>query len=158
MVSISLFPGRYVQGLGALSRLGQACAGMGRKAFVIALPYSWQHLLPAVMAVLKEQCGVLASLFLTDKAPALIEQVYGFCQAVGLPTTLSDLGLEEVADQELRRVAEKACAPGETMHKEPYETSPEVVVDAIKAADARGRRGRRPGFHDQPGKTCERLL
>ncbi|MBU1156667.1 MAG: glycerol dehydrogenase [Proteobacteria bacterium] len=87
--------------------------------------------------------GVLASLFLTDKSPALMEQVYGFCQAVGLPTTLADLGLEEVTDQELRRVAEKACAPGETMHNEPCETSPAVVVDAIKAADAWGKHRRR---------------
>ena len=87
--------------------------------------------------------GVLASLFLTDKPPALMEQVYGFCQAIGLPTTLADLGLAEVTDQELRRVAEKACAPGETMHNEPCEISPEVVVDAIKAADEWGRRLRR---------------
>lgn len=83
--------------------------------------------------------GVLASLFLTDKAPAIMEQVYGFCQAVGLPTTLGGLGLTEVTDQEIRRVAEKACATGETMHNEPCETSPGVVVDAIKAADAWGR-------------------
>ncbi len=84
--------------------------------------------------------GVLASLFLTAQAPALMDQVYGFCEAIGLPTTLADLGLPEVSDGELGRVAAKACAPGETMHNEPCETSPEVVVDMLKAADAWGRR------------------
>lgn len=84
--------------------------------------------------------GVLVSLFLTDKHPALMDQVYGFCESVGLPTTLADLGLEGVTDQELRQVAEKACAPGESMRNEPCETSPAVVLDMIKAADAWGRR------------------
>lgn len=83
--------------------------------------------------------GVLASLFLTDKHPSLMDQVYGFCESVGLPTTLADLGLAGVTDQELRQVAEKACAPGESMHNEPFETSPGVVVDMLKAADAWGR-------------------
>ncbi|MFH1034519.1 MAG: glycerol dehydrogenase [Pseudomonadota bacterium] len=86
--------------------------------------------------------GVLVSLFLTDKHPSVMEQVYGFCQSVGLPTTLADLGLEAVTDQDLRLVAEKACAAGETMHNEPFETSPTVVVDMIRAADAWGRRMR----------------
>ncbi|MBI4799522.1 MAG: glycerol dehydrogenase [Desulfarculus sp.] len=83
--------------------------------------------------------GTLASLFLTDKPPAVVDQVYDFCQSVGLPTTLAGLGLEGVTDQDLRQVAEKACAPGESMHNEPCETSPAVVLDAIKAADAWGR-------------------
>jgi glycerol dehydrogenase len=86
--------------------------------------------------------GVLASLFLTDQPPAIMERVYGFCESIGLPTTLAGLGLEDATDQDLRRVAEKACAPGETMHNEPCETSPELVADAIKAADAWGRRRR----------------
>jgi glycerol dehydrogenase len=84
--------------------------------------------------------GTLVSLFLTDKHPSVMDQVYGFCQSVGLPTTLADLGLEGVTDQDLHRVAEKACAAGESMHNEPFETSPAVVVDMIKAADAWGRR------------------
>jgi glycerol dehydrogenase len=84
--------------------------------------------------------GVLVSLFLTDKHPSVMDQVYGFCEAIGLPTTLADLGLAGVADPDLLRVAEKACADGETMHNEPFETSPAVVADMIKAADAWGRR------------------
>jgi glycerol dehydrogenase len=83
--------------------------------------------------------GVLASLFLTDKEPSVMDQVYGFCESLGLPTTLADLGLEGVTDQDLGRVADKACAPEESMHNEPFETTNEAVRDAIKAADAWGR-------------------
>ena len=82
--------------------------------------------------------GVLASLFLTDKPPSLMQEVYGFCESMGLPTTLADLDLAGVTDEDLMRVAEKALQPGESMHNEPFETSREAVVDAIKAANAWG--------------------
>jgi len=84
--------------------------------------------------------GVLASLFLTDKPLALIDEVYALCAALGLPTTFADLGLEGVTDPELRLVAEKACAPEESIHNEPVEISPALVLAALKAADAEGRR------------------
>ncbi|MDD3828646.1 MAG: glycerol dehydrogenase, partial [Anaerolineae bacterium] len=37
------------------------------------------------------------------------------------------------------RVAEAACAEGETIHNEPAPITPEKVVAALKAADAEGR-------------------
>jgi glycerol dehydrogenase len=83
--------------------------------------------------------GALVSLFLTDKPPSVMDQVYDFCESIGLPTTLAELGLKGVAEQDLRQVAEKACAAGESMHNEPWEASPAVVLDMIKAADAWGR-------------------
>ncbi len=87
--------------------------------------------------------GVLASLFLTDKPLALMDEVYDLCGALGLPTTLADLGLGGVEDQDLRRVAEKTCAPEECIHNEPFEISPNLVLSALKAADAEGRRRKR---------------
>ncbi|MBI9074366.1 MAG: glycerol dehydrogenase [Desulfatibacillum sp.] len=83
--------------------------------------------------------GVLVSLFLTDKHPTVMDEIYGFCESIGLPTTLTDLGIEGVTDQDLFQVAEKACASEESMYNEPFETSPEVIVDMIKAADAWGK-------------------
>ncbi|MFH1059579.1 MAG: glycerol dehydrogenase [Pseudomonadota bacterium] len=83
--------------------------------------------------------GALAALFLTDRPPALIEEVYDFCAAVGLPTTLAGLGLAGVSDAQLMQVARKACAPEDTLHNEPHAVSPALVMDAIKAADAWGR-------------------
>jgi glycerol dehydrogenase len=83
--------------------------------------------------------GTLASLFLTDKEPALIREVYAFCESVGLPTTLAGLGLAAVSDADLLAVAQKACAPEESIHNEPFEITPERVADALKTADAWGR-------------------
>ncbi len=97
--------------------------------------------------------GTLVSLFLTDKHPSVMDQVYGFCESVGLPTTLADLGLDGVTDQDLGRVAEKACAAGESMHNEPFETSPVVVADMIKAADAWGRNRKRISRAQPPSQA-----
>ncbi len=121
-----------------LSGLGFESAGLAAAHSIhngfTALPQTKAHYHGEKVAF-----GVLASLFLTDKHPSLMDQVYGFCESIGLPTTLAGLGLQGVTDQDLRQVAEKACAAGESMHNEPFETSPGVVMDMIKAADAWGR-------------------
>jgi glycerol dehydrogenase len=88
----------------------------------------------------KVTIGVLASLFLTDKPADLIDEVYTLCESVGLPTTLGEIGLGEVSDEELMVVAKAACAEGETIHHEPMPVTPEMVFAALKAADAEGRR------------------
>lgn len=88
----------------------------------------------------KVAIGVLASLFLTDKPAGLINEVYTFCEDVGLPTTLAQIGLGAVTDEELMIVAERACAEGETIYNEPMPVDPQKVFAALKAADAEGRR------------------
>lgn len=82
--------------------------------------------------------GTLASLFLTDKPSELIDVVYSFCKAVGLPTTFAGIGLESVTDGELMLAARAACAEGETIHNEPIPVTPESVVSALKAANNEG--------------------
>jgi glycerol dehydrogenase len=88
----------------------------------------------------KVAIGVLAALFLTDKRKDMIDEVYGFCESVGLPTTLDDIGLANVSDADLELVARTACAPGETIHNEPADVKPETVLWALKTADREGRR------------------
>lgn len=83
--------------------------------------------------------GTLAMLMLTDRDPELISTVYTFCESVGLPTTLAQLGLAQVTDDDLLKVAQAACQPGETIHNEPFEIRPDVVLAALRAADAYGR-------------------
>lgn len=82
--------------------------------------------------------GVLAGLQLTDAAPKESEVVFSFCEAVGLPTTLADIGLGNCDRSRLMLVAEKACAPGEYIHHEAGQITPENVFHAILAADAIG--------------------
>jgi glycerol dehydrogenase len=88
----------------------------------------------------KVTIGVLASLFLTDEPVARIDRVYDFCLDVGLPVTLSDIGLGDAGDEILAQVAQASCAPGETIHNEPHEVSPETVVWALKMANAEGQK------------------
>jgi glycerol dehydrogenase len=87
----------------------------------------------------KVAIGVLAGLFLADRPRALIEEIFNFCETVGLPTTLAAIGLEGVTDDQLQIVAARACAEGETIHHEPLPVSPDSVFAALKAADAYGK-------------------
>lgn len=88
----------------------------------------------------KVAIGTQALLFLTRRPPETVAQVYAFCEAIGLPTTLADIGLTAPSDADLMKVAELACAPGETIFNAPAEVTPQKVFEAIKAADAHGRR------------------
>lgn len=82
--------------------------------------------------------GVLAGLHLT-KAVADMDTVYSFCEAVGLPTTLADVGLAGVEEERLMIAAEGACAPDQPIHHEEGTITSEKVLDAMLAADAMGR-------------------
>lgn len=88
----------------------------------------------------KVAIGLQAMMFLTDRPSATIDLVFDFCQSVGLPICLADIGMPEPTDEELMQVATRACATGETIHNEPYEITPRRVMHCIKAADAEGRR------------------
>lgn len=87
----------------------------------------------------KVAIGTQALLFLTKRPRETIAKVYDFCLSIGLPTTLSDIGLDAPSDAELMKVAELACAPGETIFNAPVTVTPQAVFEAIKAADAYGR-------------------
>jgi glycerol dehydrogenase len=83
--------------------------------------------------------GVLTGLHLTYAASEEMETVYSFCEAVGLPTTFSDIGIYETNHEKLVEVAVKACAPMEGIHHEIVQATPSKVIDAMIAADAMGR-------------------
>lgn len=87
----------------------------------------------------KVAIGVLAGLFLSDRPSELIDDVYDFCESIGLPTTLADIGLGEASDGDLMEVAEAACAEEETIHHEPRPVTPADVFAALKTADEVGR-------------------
>ena len=92
----------------------------------------------------KVAIGVLAGLFLTNQPSQVVREVYDFCESVGLPTTLKDIGLTEASDDDLRKVAEAACDEGETIHHEPCPISANAVIAALRAADRFG--------HDRPDR------
>jgi glycerol dehydrogenase len=83
--------------------------------------------------------GTLVSLFLTDKSKSVIDQVYSFCESIGLPTTLDNIGLSNVSDIDIMKVSKSICREGKPIHNELIAVSTEVVFAAIKAADSMGR-------------------
>jgi glycerol dehydrogenase len=84
--------------------------------------------------------GTLISLFLTNKDKDIIDEVYTFCEEVGLPTTLADIGLHKVTSADLKKVATKVCEKRSIIHNESVPISTKAVIESIKAADKEGRR------------------
>ena len=62
-----------------------------------------------------------------------------FSTQVGLPVTLSQIGLQELSGEVLEKIALRATQKGESIHNEPFEVSPARVADAILKADELGR-------------------
>ena len=73
------------------------------------------------------------------------DRYFEFMQSVGLPTTLEEIHLADVSDEDLLKIATLACSEGETLQQMPGSYEPVEVVEAIKAADryARSFRERR---------------
>ncbi|MDR3565116.1 MAG: glycerol dehydrogenase [Negativicutes bacterium] len=83
--------------------------------------------------------GTIVLLVLENRPQEEVDEVVRFCISVGLPTTLKDLGLENITRDELYKVARKASAPPEAIHKEPFVVTAEDILASILVADAIGR-------------------
>jgi glycerol dehydrogenase len=95
--------------------------------------------------------GVLTGLQLTDASADETATVYSFCEDVGLPTTLADIGLGNADRRQLMEAAEKACAPGQPIHHEAGVITPGKVLDAMLAGDALGQERRGRGGNHRAG-------
>lgn len=73
------------------------------------------------------------------KSRSVLERVLRFTTEVGLPITWADIGLMDLPKADLNRIAIRATAENDTMHNEPFQVRPDMVADAIMAADALGR-------------------
>jgi glycerol dehydrogenase len=93
--------------------------------------------------------GTLTQLVMEDKPREELDRIFGFCRSVGLPTTLAELSLPDVTDEQLETVALAASRdflikgmPRST--SEPDELGRHYdhheILAAIKATDAYGRR------------------
>ncbi len=83
--------------------------------------------------------GLLVQLVLEGAPRATVAEVLGFSSEVNLPITLAAIGLNDLSRDQLDPIARRATAPGETIHNEPFEVTPDMVADAILTADALGR-------------------
>lgn len=132
----------------ALERIIEAntlLSGLGFESGGLAIAHSVHNGLttaPPTHAYLhgeKVAFGLLVQLVVEGQSSEEFEQVRGFCRAVGLPTTLADLGLEDLDDATLADIATRTVAEGETAHHEPFEVTASMIADGIRAADAQAR-------------------
>lgn len=87
----------------------------------------------------KVNFGTLTQLVLENIPMDEMDELLDWMIMVGLPVTLAELGVTDTSKKNLMPVAESACAETDTIHNPPVTVSPEIVYNALLAADAYGR-------------------
>ena len=82
--------------------------------------------------------GTLVHLALENAPLEEIEEVIAFCKEVGLPINLHNLGVRNITEEKVRKVAQASCAEGETIYNMPFEVTVESVMSAIYVAHKLG--------------------
>jgi len=91
--------------------------------------------------------GIIGLLVLENRPLTEIHEAIDFCQDIGLPTTLTDLGLENVTAEELLKVGEIALDPKSVIHSVPVKLTPQLAADCIwTASSLAADRKRRSGY------------
>ena len=67
-----------------------------------------------------------------------IEIVLQFCTTVGLPVTLKELSIDDTNDKVIREIAQRSLAKEESSHREPFDITVDMMMDAIRNADRVG--------------------
>ncbi|WP_210526162.1 glycerol dehydrogenase [Rubellimicrobium arenae] len=80
--------------------------------------------------------GIICLLVLENRPLEEIEDTIRFCADIGLPVRLSDLGLENISDDDLLSVGNAAMVPTSVIHSVPRPLSAMKIAHAISAADA----------------------
>ena len=136
----------------ALERLVEAntlLSGLGFESSGLAAAHAVHNGLTAVPGTHpffhgeKVAFGLLVQLVLEGQPRSVQQEVLGFSAEVGLPITLAEIGLTELPREQLQQIALRATAKGETIHNEPFVVTPDMVADALLAADALGRAWRK---------------
>jgi glycerol dehydrogenase len=133
----------------ALERLVEAntlLSGLGFESGGLAVAHSVHNGLstvPATHSYLhgeKVAFGLVVQLVIEGRPATELADVLAFATRVGLPVTLAEVGVTQPSPALLAGIAERTLADGETAHNEPFPLDPPMVVDALRAADAAGRR------------------
>ena len=82
--------------------------------------------------------GTIVQLVLENAPQSELTTVLNFCKELNLPTCLKDLGVTELDDIRLMKVATAACDPDNNMKNMPFKVTPEDLCAAIRAADKIG--------------------
>lgn len=87
----------------------------------------------------KVNFGTLTQLVLENMPEEELVDMLDWMINIGLPVTLEELGITDTSREHLMPAAEAACAETDTLHNMPCEITPEIVYNAMLAADAYGR-------------------
>ncbi len=82
--------------------------------------------------------GTLTQLVMENYPKDEIEKVISFCNSVGLPVTLGQLGIKNPSRKNLLKAAEVACMEGLTTHNSYFDINPQLILGAIIGANALG--------------------
>ncbi|MDN5761114.1 MAG: glycerol dehydrogenase [Microlunatus sp.] len=98
----------------------------------------------------KVNIGSITQLVLEGAPTAEIEDFIEFTTRVGLPNSLTEVGLGPDDIDLLQTVAETAAADGETIHNMPFPVTVDAVVAALTAIEPISRRVRRERGLSEP--------
>lgn len=82
--------------------------------------------------------GVICQMVMENTSRELFEQVMEFCDEVGLPITLEQLGVEATPEN-VMVIADTVVNHNKLIYAEPFKVTLEFVYNSIMAADAMGR-------------------
>jgi len=80
--------------------------------------------------------GIVCQLILDGASTEELDRYIGLMLSVDLPVSFEQLGIPNVTDEELRKVAQAACSPNETIWNMERVINPDLVFNAIKGANA----------------------
>jgi glycerol dehydrogenase len=92
--------------------------------------------------------STLTQLMMEERSQEFLDTIYGFCKAVGLPITFTELGMSTVSDDALKMVSDDASKSvliismpkaSRTPDKDGRYYDPNEIFNCLKAADAYGR-------------------
>ncbi|MBN2041486.1 MAG: glycerol dehydrogenase [Spirochaetes bacterium] len=82
--------------------------------------------------------GTITQLVLEKYPEDEIERVIAFCNSVGLPVTLGQLGVTDLSEKNLMKAAEISCGEGMPTHNTHVEVNPEIILKAMIEANMMG--------------------
>jgi glycerol dehydrogenase len=91
--------------------------------------------------------GTIAQIVMENYPKEEIDRVIGFCNAVGLPVTLKQLGVQNLSTENLLKAANVACMEGLTTHNSYFEINPDLILGAIVGANALGEASLKASDH-----------
>ncbi|MBB2956653.1 glycerol dehydrogenase [Pseudoclavibacter helvolus] len=100
----------------------------------------------------KVNIGSIAQLILEGAPEEEIRDFIVFTTKLGLPTTLTEIGLGTDDKHELRLIAEAATVPGETIHNMPFAVTADDVIAALTSLERLSRRIRSEAGLPEPIK------